>query len=604
MVHDRRMLYSGFAHGKKHSLSADWAGDQCVVRLRRDRLSSKHTVHEKISDSTVTGLRFSRDVPNLVIGSWCYDHVYLFDLNHSPTYTSAIRGSPRRLLSQVRGREAPSDQQLGLPLIKRVRSNEPPAVESVLGVDVENCALEWSESNSERHNGSSSSDDDVVDDQTADPANLILLRSSRGVHGFSRGQSFGVRVLSNEEASYLLESDDEHEEGTASSGNSDGSKLHGDSSCNICCRPRHELEAAVDQPDGPSLLSHTERDMVHVSFDAFVTDVAEQLLVPALGSISFGIRQLDGTKVRPKPESLAALKSLNDIERIDEFRGSLLAMRLDVGLEHDRARSLLYNNRACISATIFRQKWIRRFDAYLRAADLHSYDLGTIQKISADFKAIKSELESAARDCNIALQLNHYNILAHYNRLLISWDRMRLDIMLCILELVPLVGNSAALQPVPRHDDNEPLLNRLRAELGDLSYRMREIQSRFHSECDTARMETQAIRCFVHVVDRAGKGDEGRTVLGCLVHTNERFFEVSSSLAMVLCEDADLVLRLFNQSRGTFDDSLLNSEEDVTDCYASAMYNLSMCWMTIGSIGGATRILANDTEAQESVFGA
>ncbi|KAJ1883715.1 hypothetical protein LPJ71_009966, partial [Coemansia sp. S17] len=120
--------------------------------------------------------------------------------------------------------------------------------------------------------------------------------------------------------------------------------------------------------------------------------------------------------------------------------------------------------------------------------------------------------------------------------MLVSWDSMRLEIMLWILELFPLI------QPAPRHGDNEPLLNRLRAELGDLSYRMRELQFRFHSECDSVRKEAQSIHCFAHIVDRVGKDDESSNVLGCLVHSNDRFFEVSSRLAATLSEDADLVL--------------------------------------------------------------
>ncbi|KAJ2053907.1 hypothetical protein H4S04_000376 [Coemansia sp. S16] len=608
MVHDRRMPYSGLAHCRRHPLSANWAGDQCVVRLRRDRLSSKHTIQEKISDSTVTGLRFSRDTPNLVVGSWCYDHVYLFDLNHSPTYTSTIRDGEACLLSKIREREAPGDPQLGLPLVKRVRSNEP-TIEPVLDVDDDDdrYVLDWSESYSEGHDSNS----DVDDGHAVEPANLVLSRSSGSVHGYSRGRSYGVRFLSNEEAPYLLESDGEHDGNTTYSGNSDSDSSDDDhladqdSRCVICCRATHELEtampaqeaAAVDQPCSPSRLSHSERDLIHVSFDAFVTDVADQLLVPALGSISFAIRQLDGEGTRPRSESLAALQHLDAIERIDELRGSLLTLQLDGGLDHDRARSLLYNNRACVNATIFRQKWVRRFDAYLRAADLHSYDLETIRHISAEFKAIKSELESAARDSVMALQLNRYNILAHYNRMLVSWDSMRLEIMLWILELFPLI------QPAPRHGDNEPLLNRLRAELGDLSYRMRELQFRFHSECDSVRKEAQSIHCFAHVVDRAGKEDEGSNVLGCLVHSNDHFFEVSSRLAATLSEDADLVLCTFNQSRDIFADSLLNSEANGADRYASAMHSLSMCWKTLGRKSSTAHLLPDNLEARQDVFG-
>ncbi|KAJ2062689.1 hypothetical protein GGI08_002639, partial [Coemansia sp. S2] len=269
MVHDRRMPYSGLAHCRRHPLSANWAGDQCVVRLRRDRLSSKHTIQEKISDSTVTGLRFSRDTPNLVVGSWCYDHVYLFDLNHSPTYTSTIRDGEACLLSKVREREAPGDPQLGLPLVKRVRSNEP-TIEPVLDVDDDDdrYVLDWSESYSEGHDSNS----DVDDGHAVEPANLVLSRSSGSVHGYSRGRSYGVRFLSNEEAPYLLESDGEHDGNTTYSGNSDSDSSDDDhladqdSRCVICCRATHELEtampaqeaAAVDQPCSPSRLSHSE----------------------------------------------------------------------------------------------------------------------------------------------------------------------------------------------------------------------------------------------------------------------------------------------------------------------------------------------------------
>ncbi|KAJ2492023.1 DNA polymerase zeta [Coemansia sp. RSA 2050] len=539
MVHDRRMPCSGFDRNKRDPLSINWEGDRCVVRLRRDRLSSKHTIYEKISDSTVTGLRFSRDVPNLVIGSWCYDHAYLFDLNRSPTYTSAIYGE-RYLLGQVREREAPSDPLSTLPVLKRMRSNET-ALEPALDAGSNHCVLEWSELYGESHGSGSKYRDD----------------------------------------SYL-----------AGQG----------SSCSICCRAYHDL----DSRDSPSRLAHAGRNLAHVSFDAFVADMAEELLIPALGSVSFAIRQLDGEGegegAKPRSESLSALKSLDSIEHIDELQGSLLAMSLDVGLDHDRARSLLYNNRACINATIFRQKWIRRFDAYLRYADLRAYDLGTIRHMSVEFMAIKSELESATRDCCIALRLNRYNILAHYNRLLISWDSMRLEVLLRILELSPLVGNSVALQPSSEHDDNEPLLNRLRAEFGELSYRMREVYSHFQSECELVRKEVQLISCFTHIVDRAGKDDRSSVVLGCLVHSNERFFEVSSRLATVLCEDASLVLCMFSQSCEVFADALCSSEANSVDCYALAMHRLSMCWTALGRNSDAIRASPGNLDGQPGVF--
>ncbi|KAJ2742613.1 DNA polymerase zeta [Coemansia sp. BCRC 34301] len=576
MVHDRRMPCSGLAHAKWHTYDTNWAGDQCVVRLRRDRLSSKHTIHEKISDSTVTGLRFSRDVPNLVIGSWCYDHVYLFDLNHSSTFTSAVRGEGC-LLSQVRERDVPSDTHSVSPLVKRVRSNEP-AHEYILDAD----------------------SSDGAEDETA---SLHLFRASRGVHGFGRGQSYGMRFLRSDEAPYLLETDGDHDEDTTYSSssneaNGDDHSLNLDSRCSICGRAHSELEEPEHEAAANRLtsiygqLSHTEHDLIHASFDAFVTDVAAQLLIPALGSISFAIRQLDGEGARPTPESLSVLRSLDTVERIDDLKDTLLAMRLDAGLDHDRARSLLYNNRSSITATIFRQKWIRRFNAYLRLADLHRYDLRAIRHISTEFGAIKSELESATRDCAMSLQLNRYNILANYNRLLISWDKARFDIMTYILELLPLLGNPAACQQAPRRDDSEPLLTRLRAEFGDLSHRIREAQLRIGSEHDFVRKAVQAIRCFAHVVDKAGKDGQSSPALGSLVHSNERFFEVPSSLATALSVDADRVLGLFDQCHDIL--------ADTADSFATVMRGLSTCWTVLGVTANA---LPGDSEAWQYVFG-
>ncbi|KAJ1945631.1 DNA polymerase zeta, partial [Kickxella alabastrina] len=83
MVHDRRMPQLGSAHDIQRNYYSNWSGDRCIVRLRRNASPSEDDVFERISDNMVTGLRFSRDTPNQVIGSWCYDYVYLFDLNLS-----------------------------------------------------------------------------------------------------------------------------------------------------------------------------------------------------------------------------------------------------------------------------------------------------------------------------------------------------------------------------------------------------------------------------------------------------------------------------------------------------------------------------------------
>ncbi|KAJ2698656.1 hypothetical protein FB645_005579, partial [Coemansia sp. IMI 203386] len=90
MVHDRRMPQLDDHLSQSATRMRNWSGDKCVVRLRVDANFESDGVYEHTSENTVTGLRFSKDVANQVIGSWCYDHVYLFDLNQSISYRNAV----------------------------------------------------------------------------------------------------------------------------------------------------------------------------------------------------------------------------------------------------------------------------------------------------------------------------------------------------------------------------------------------------------------------------------------------------------------------------------------------------------------------------------
>ncbi|KAJ2168471.1 hypothetical protein GGH15_001368, partial [Coemansia sp. RSA 562] len=75
MVHDRRMpKYDVPGRAVGSGSRKNWASDRCIVRLRRDNPDSRRNMLEISSNETVTGLRFSRDEPNLVIASWCYDY--------------------------------------------------------------------------------------------------------------------------------------------------------------------------------------------------------------------------------------------------------------------------------------------------------------------------------------------------------------------------------------------------------------------------------------------------------------------------------------------------------------------------------------------------
>ncbi|KAJ1955851.1 hypothetical protein EC988_001659 [Linderina pennispora] len=104
MVHDLRMpRVSSMPQRRCDSCGQDVASSGCVVRLRRGRAKDRREVFEKATQNPVTGLRFSRDVPNQIIGSWCYDYVYLFDLNQSQTYMHSLAAREAPSPSKVSG---------------------------------------------------------------------------------------------------------------------------------------------------------------------------------------------------------------------------------------------------------------------------------------------------------------------------------------------------------------------------------------------------------------------------------------------------------------------------------------------------------------------
>ncbi|KAJ1734176.1 DNA polymerase zeta, partial [Coemansia biformis] len=183
MVHDRRLPRVGAARpgmGGHPPSSANWSGDRCVVRLRRNKPETRSNVFEQLSDEVVTGLRFSRDEADVVIGSWCYDHVYLFDLGQSSTYTQAAGDEVG--MSGVGLVRALADEYMLYPS-KRVR------VASA-------SAMPWSGA------GTRGMDGQAAEGASSAPSGAGAVQAQLRPRTFGRGSSFGVRLLGRDEAPY------------------------------------------------------------------------------------------------------------------------------------------------------------------------------------------------------------------------------------------------------------------------------------------------------------------------------------------------------------------------------------------------------------------
>ncbi|KAJ2674984.1 DNA polymerase zeta [Coemansia sp. RSA 1085] len=436
VVHDRRMPgFEALSWGKQHRHRIERQGNECFVRLRRDKSAAGDS--ETLSDETVTGLRFSRDEPNLVIGSWCYDYIYLFDLNRSDTYSTALD---------------------------------------------------------------------------------LAASGSMGAGG---------------------DNDD------------------------IYNRCDHRRVADYDE----AILTSTERTLVAESLNMLRTSLDACDLTSALASVSFALRSLaddaaTDTEITP---SFLAIDSISS-----DLRPVLLAMYTNAGFSRRRIQSSLYNSRACIHAIIFRKQWDELFTQHLLQADIASYDIARQQAIARDFVNIKSLLDSAIRDFYTALHLNQFNILAHYNRLLVMWDSIRLDLLQFMLGLFPLLdGPDASVV-------SDPEKMRLQAEFGSMACRVREIRAKIYEGWMAIRIEAKSIRNLQSLLLMDNE-ESGSDDIPSLLHANEAFFEVCAYYADILARDSAAVLEPYESYSHLFG---ADAHIDSTSC-ETVLYNMFQQWRAL-----------------------
>ncbi|KAJ1991802.1 hypothetical protein GGI25_003162 [Coemansia spiralis] len=608
LVHDRRLSsYSGHLHKRSSYIyDTNWSGDGCIVRLRRDHSANGDDIYEHKSDVSVTGLRFSKDVAHQVVGSWSYNYIYLFDLNKSPTFMSALLDEGHRLRRRMHShsRGSTSDPQ-SLPPIKRVRSN----IES--------------------------------DSEPFDEAQI-----TNQLHKFGRGYSQGIRILTKQEAPYMYSSEDSSSMASSPTDNNENSfsqPLSGEANdrdeglnswgynrpglwCDSCrsrasskiefepneerldITPEAETETEAHSYNPNIALTDVERKFIDISFDSFLANISTGSLPQALASISFAIRQLGDQSPQLASESFWSINALNNTQNTQVLSQALSAIHTDTAFDRNRIISLLHNNRASINATMFRAKWRKRFQTYLMSINLTTYSLQTITAINDDFSDISNELASAARDADLALQTNYLNAMAHYNRLLVAMDTARFSIMMFILTLQPLVSSSNYSLQVTQQDqnDSEPIRNRLRAEFGDMSYRLREVQSKVAGNWDMVRREASAIRGLEKIIRDTSDniksvGDNAN--LACVFSGASRFFGVSCELAETVRRDADRNLGLFEQNSGFFEDYIAG-DIDPTD-YTSVIRGLILRWKMMMGITVSTSnpaILRSNDAQSTAVF--
>ncbi|KAJ2791788.1 hypothetical protein H4R20_006819, partial [Coemansia guatemalensis] len=446
----------------------NWAGDRCLVRLRRDRAETKDNVFEASSEEMVTGLRFSQDEPDLVVGSWCYDHIYLFDLKQSTAYTNVV--SPRFGL-QSKGRERDLVSDVDTLPIKRLRA-------------------------------------DIASSQP-EIGHLRATEAGSSVRSFGRGLSHGIRILSEDEAPYMYTNSssssssdvDSVESSAVLSDSTDNARDCSPSGmCRMCGGDIHLHAAGFSSLfaegwsccDRSLAMSNTEHVLVTESFETFVTNMTLSTLQQALASLNFAIGSLSNQNTSGSERLRhCELRPWEGTPALEDVKQAMFAVSGDSAYERLRIKSLLHNDRVCVYATMLRMRWIKRFNVYLSDADLLGYDMETMHAIRDDIGSLRSLLDSAMRDSISALELNELNILAHYNRLLVAWDSARFDVMQLILELVPLIGTQGGIQSKDTMADSDPTQNRLRAEFGDVMHRLRELDQKIGVHRDTARDEVQ-----------------------------------------------------------------------------------------------------------------
>ncbi|KAJ1875520.1 DNA polymerase zeta [Coemansia sp. RSA 990] len=309
-----------------------------------------------------------------------------------------------------------------------------------------------------------------------------------------------------------------------------------------------------------AILTSTERTLVAESLNMLRTSLDACDLTSALASVSFALRSLaddaaTDTEITP---SFLAIDSISS-----DLRPVLLAMYTNAGFSRRRIQSSLYNSRACVHAIIFRKQWDELFTQHLLQADIASYDIARQQAIARDFVNIKSLLDSAIRDFYTALHLNQFNILAHYNRLLVMWDSIRLDLLQFMLGLFPLLdGPDASVV-------SDPEKMRLQAEFGSMACRVREIRAKIYEGWMAIRIEAKSIRNLQSLLLMDNE-ESGSDDIPSLLHANEAFFEVCAYYADILARDSAAVLEPYESYSHLFG---ADAHIDSTSC-ETVLYNM------------------------------
>ncbi|KAJ1819117.1 hypothetical protein LPJ56_003712, partial [Coemansia sp. RSA 2599] len=507
MVHDRRMTYPNRPTNEEGLRGIrNWTGDRCIVRLRTDTQFDGDEVYERTSENIVTGLRFSRDVANQIIGSWCYNHVYLFDLNESRSYLNAICVSPRDSAKRSRSRRGSVDSYR-LPEAKRTCTCGGSTAYSAgaEGADFVGPRYPASMSHSTSVHGCVCS---AHSEQTRE-FQIGLREKSRNISPRSHGSSTPLHGSACRESSARGPANVQLPRDVGM-----GPEL-----CDICQIEKHILEDALSELVQPRqtlssiyemALPATEREFVYAAFNAFVSSMAIGALPRAKDAVSFAIRQLEHEGIEPLEQSLRKTAcSLGDGlygdtgTRLEEM---LSCLSTDPGLERRRIRSLLHNNRACISATSFRQKWVRLFEGYLKDTQPCSMTPHSVEYLLGEIHVIRNDLSAAIRDCNISVEYNRFNMLACFNLILLVWDSARIDCTLLILQLRNMLasGDSDSVggpQAMANGGRSSSHMDQLRAEFGELTHRLGDLGAELNSGLKEVREMDCEINGFRALAD-------------------------------------------------------------------------------------------------------
>ncbi|KAJ2283878.1 hypothetical protein GGH14_000520 [Coemansia sp. RSA 370] len=323
MVHDRRMpKYDVPGRAVGSGSRKNWASDRCIVRLRRDNPDSRRNMLEISSNETVTGLRFSRDEPNLVIASWCYDYVYLFDLNRSSAYSGAINDNSCTFRKSHRCDSADSTH---FTSAKRIRIDSASALAQYEDDVVDRVSSRGS--NRESYMYGSDEEADLLS-STSSPRDSVHARE------FGRGLYQGVRMLTEDEAPYLFSNSSSSSIGNAAS---DWYYMY---ICSVCQRDTRNYDTITSRlsaqnyraSDRMSSLSSVEAALIAESLATFVSSMDSHALSQALASVSFALRSLDGEGHHTVDSSHIAMLSLGEGPASEEFKRVMLAMYSDPSL--------------------------------------------------------------------------------------------------------------------------------------------------------------------------------------------------------------------------------------------------------------------------------